>query len=548
MKNVPANSPSASVAALSLKLFGYPELTVRGSPPTNSLPDKATALLAYLTLERQREHSREELATLLWPESGEGAGRTSLRQALLKLRQTLPDATPLLQISRQTIAVDPTADLWLDVSAFTALLDACRVHAHRRLDACPPCIARLEQAIALYRDDFLAGFTLPDSDGFTTWQMAQRQILSTQMLTILTHVAAFRERRQEFDQAISHLRRALAILPEQEEIHRQLMRVLALDGQRSAALNQFETCRRLLAENVDIAPSVETMALRDQIEAGRLTREWIEAGNPYRGLFPFDEQHAADFHGRDRLVQRLESALEQWPLVAIIGPSGSGKSSLLRAGLLPRLHALDSSLVAPNDQIGDGRGSSSIIIDFWPGQDPFQSFADALSPLMPPVHDQKSLAAALRAGEHSLPTLAATLTAYSGHAPGPVPDSVLIVVDQFEELYTLCPDAQTRQDFLDLLLSVDVEPPAEQNDPLDANNDVALDAENQPPVPSPKSRITILLALRADFMSQALAYSPLADAIQQGGVMVGPMSLDGLHRAVEAAGAQSGCPLRERVD
>lgn len=99
MKNVPANSPSASVAALSLKLFGYPELTVRGSPPTNSLPDKATALLAYLTLERQREHSREELATLLWPESGEGAGRTSLRQALLKLRQTLPDATPLLQIS-----------------------------------------------------------------------------------------------------------------------------------------------------------------------------------------------------------------------------------------------------------------------------------------------------------------------------------------------------------------------------------------------------------------------------------------------------------------
>ena len=408
----------------------------------------------------------------------------------------------------------------------------------------PSVHSRLEQAIALYRDDFLAGFTLPDSDGFTTWQMAQRQILSTQMLTILTHVAAFRERRQEFNQAISHLRHALAILPEQEEIHRQLMRVLALDGQRSAALDQSDMpssagrkrghcplCRD------DGPPRPDRSRPPD--------REWIEAGNPYRGLFPFDEQHAADFHGCDRLVQRLESALEQWPLVAMIGPSGSGKSSLLRAGLLPRLHALDSSLVAPNDQIGDGRGSSSIIIDFWPGQDPFQSFADALSPLMPPVHDQKSLAAALRAGEHSLPTLAATLTAYSGHVPGPVPDSVLIVVDRFEELYTLCPDAQTRQDFLDLLLSVDVEPPAEQNDPLDANNDVALDAENQPPVPSPKSRITILLALRADFISQALAYSPLADAIQQGGVMVGPMSLDGLHRAVEEPALNRGVRFEE---
>ena len=96
MKNVPANSPSASVAALSLKLFGYPELTVRGSPPTNSLPDQATASLAHLTLERQREHRRETRHPPL-AGIGRGAGVPGYARPC-RTPQTLPDATPLLQI------------------------------------------------------------------------------------------------------------------------------------------------------------------------------------------------------------------------------------------------------------------------------------------------------------------------------------------------------------------------------------------------------------------------------------------------------------------
>ena len=227
----------------------------------------------------------------------------------------------------------------VDALAFTDLLDACHDHAHRRLDACPACIARLEEAAALYQGDFLAGFSLPDSEAFTTWQAGHQEALRGRMLAALAALAAYRMRRQEYGQAIGHLQRAVALAPWQEESHRQLMRALALDGQRTAALTQFETCRRLLAEELEIDPAPETMALRDRIEAGLLEREVMEASNPYRGLFAFDEQHADDFYGREEMVQRLMATVQQEPLTAVVGPSGSGKSSLLHAGLLPSLHA-----------------------------------------------------------------------------------------------------------------------------------------------------------------------------------------------------------------
>ena len=188
---------------------------------------------------------------------------------------------PLRQISRQSVALDPTVDLRLDVADFTTLLAACESHPHRRLDACPACIDRLTQAEALYRDGFLAGFALPNCDAFTAWQTAHQDRLRGQLLALLSHLAAYRLRHQEYDRAISHLQRGLAVAPWQEESHRQLTRALALAGRRSEALNQYEICGRILGEESAVPPAAETTALRDRIAAGMLEPDALETANPY---------------------------------------------------------------------------------------------------------------------------------------------------------------------------------------------------------------------------------------------------------------------------
>lgn len=369
------SSPSASV--LILTLLGRPEVTLNGAPLSSRLPAKSLALLLYLAVEKQAKYRRESLVDRLWPDASPTSGRQSLRQTLYTLARVLSNT---LRIDRTSVGLDPATDLWLDVTAFSALMAACHAHSHRQLDGCPDCILRLEEAVALYRGDFLAGFSLPDSETFSLWQMAKLEDWRGQALAALTAVAAFRARRQEYGQAIGHLRRALELAPWQEESHRQLMRALALDDQHSAALTQYEICMRILAESLDVTPAPETSALRQRIEAGLLQPEVMEAGNPYRGLFAFAEQDAADFYGRDAMVQRLRDTVEVQPLVAVLGASGSGKSSLLYAGLLPSLRRsspLATLTVPPNR---GGAKASWIIVDFQPGPDPFAALAEALSP------------------------------------------------------------------------------------------------------------------------------------------------------------------------
>ena len=316
---------------------------------------------------------------------------------------------------------------------------------------------------------------------FQAWQMAQQEAMRGQVLAALTDLAAFHARRQEYSQAIGHLQRALELAPWQEETHRQLMRVLALDGQRSAALAQYESCVRLLAETLDVLPAPETIALRQRIEAGLLEPEMMAASNPYLGLAAFDEKNATDFYGRRRLEKRLLDAVRAQSVTAIVGASGSGKSSLLHAGLLPvlrRPRAVDAASALHNP--GDDR-TPWMIVDFHPGGDPFVALAEAISPLFVPPQDPSRLAVALRRGEHSLASLAADLSVGMAVAPR----HLLIAIDTFEELYTLCADPAIRQDFLNFLL-----PSHDEQTPGDNEPHVIVDTpipNPQPPIPSPSS-------------------------------------------------------------
>ena len=154
------------MAYLSCALLGSVEIARDGEPVTGFATDKVRALLVYLVVEAGHSHRRDELAELLWPEQPAQAGRNSLRQALAILRQALGDACadpPFLVITRDWVRCNPAAEVRLDVAEFTALLAACEQHAHTRLEGCTPCAQRLEQAVSLYRGNFLHDITVRDS-------------------------------------------------------------------------------------------------------------------------------------------------------------------------------------------------------------------------------------------------------------------------------------------------------------------------------------------------------------------------------------------------
>ncbi|KYC39047.1 hypothetical protein WA1_34235 [Scytonema hofmannii PCC 7110] len=219
---------------------------------------------------------------------------------------------------------------------------------------------------------------------------------------------------------------------------------------------------------------------------------------PYRGLFAFREEDAPFFFGRESFSHILLEAVNSKPLVAVIGPSGSGKSSVVFAGLIPRLR-----------QEGHWR-----IVSFRPGTKPFHALAAALISQQElytksdQLEEITQLADYLLYEENSLRfVLQSILRKSSG-------TRLLLVVDQFEELYTLCQDTQKRQAFLDRLIEA-----------TNLNN------------------FTVMLTLRADFLAQSLSYRPFADALQYRDLKLGPMNREELQATVEKPAGLFGVTL-----
>ena len=210
---------------------------------------------------------------------------------------------------------------------------------------------------------------------------------------------------------------------------------------------------------------------------------------PYRGLSAFREKDAPLFFGREAFSQTLAEQVQQEGLVAVVGPSGSGKSSVVFAGLVPIVR----------------RRGTWLIVDFRPGKEPFRALAAALLPWLEPemtqtdrLVEETKLSQALLANEVSLPHLISRILGQ------PEEGRLLLVGDQFEELYTLCSEPATRQAFLEQLLALAAEP--------------GLGA--------------VVLTLRADFMEQALAYRPFADVLQGNVAFLGPMNEAELGQAI----------------
>jgi DNA-binding SARP family transcriptional activator/predicted ATPase len=291
---------------LQISSFGGLTIDQNEEPVTGFVSSKAPALLVYLAVTRCT-HQRDALAGLLWGEMAEADARNNLRQALSNLRKVVGSH---ITITRTTAAFRGDAPYSLDVELFEQHLGDGETAKDRT--------AALQAAVSLYQGDFLAGFYLRDAPAFEEWMLVHREryrSLALHALHILTeHYLRYREYGRAIDTA-THL---LTLDSWREEAHRQLMLALVRSGQRTAALSQYETCRRTLDKELGVAPSAETTTLYERIRAtGDLPRHNLPT--PSTPLV-----------GREDELARIQRWLagENCRLLTIIGPGGVGKTRL----------------------------------------------------------------------------------------------------------------------------------------------------------------------------------------------------------------------------
>jgi len=213
---------------------------------------KSQALLAYLAIKPGQHVSREKLAGLLWSSTGPDQARQSLRQTLSTVRKELAQIAP-----GQKILIEEGDLLSLDRSL------TCDVAELESLAAVGTEEA-LKEAIELYRGDFLDGFTI-NEDRFDQFVIGERDRLHRVALRAHAQLVELQSRRGAMDEAIGTAQRSLRLDVLQEPMHRTLMRLYLQSGDVVEALQQYETCVKVLKRELRIEPDADTKALQREI-------------------------------------------------------------------------------------------------------------------------------------------------------------------------------------------------------------------------------------------------------------------------------------------
>ena len=459
-------------------MLGRLEVLDGGTPIELGAP-KQRAVLAFLLLHPNTVVSTDRLVDAVWGDAAPRTAEHSVQIYVSELRKALDGDSERLVTQR------PGYELRVDIESIDArrferlVEDAVALQRNGDVSAASELAG---EALGLWRGEPLADFAYEE--------FARREIERLEELRLRAVLLICEARLDARDPlaAVPLLQDAVTEQPLREEPRRLLMLALFSGGRQAEALREFRRYRELLAAETGLEPSPELLRLEEQIllrdpsispPVDVREPEHAVARNPYKGLRAFGEDDAADFFGRELLVTELLAAIAS-PLTAVVGPSGSGKSSAVRAGLIPALRSA----------AGDEPGRWAITT-FMPGRYPFAEFDAAIRrvagvdlPNTDPSDDGSIARVILRA----LP---------------PGASAVLVIVDQFEELFTLT-DETTRRAFLRNLVTA---------------------------VDDPRDRIRILLTVRADFYDRPLLYPEFARLFTDNVVNVVPL----LPAEIEAA-------------
>lgn len=309
--------------SLELLLFGAPRITLDGAPVRFDTR-KATALLAVLSVSGRRLR-RDALAALLWPELDRSRSRAALRRTL----SVAAVVGPALTVDGDLIGLD-LARVQCDVIEFRALA--------QRDD-----VASWTAAVTLAEADLLEGFSLRDSVAFDDWQREAAEGLRNELARVLARLTAYHLDREQLADALEVARRHVSVDRLSEPAHAALMRILALAGDRSGALQVYRSLVRLLDVELGVPPLPQTVSLSEAIRADRLEGlRSSRAGTPiadHGAAPPADRRGAGAAAGADRLVGRDRelAAIEQHrsllhergTVIGLVGEPGMGKTAVI---------------------------------------------------------------------------------------------------------------------------------------------------------------------------------------------------------------------------
>ena len=321
------------MGALHLNFLGPLKVEFEDGPVAGLRADKARALLVYLAVESAQSHSREFLATLLWPEQPLSKALHNLRQALLEVKKALDDPVEnggceYLLVSAKTIQFNSESDFSLDVARFEqAAVQAARNCAN--VEQCPRLnVRRLQAALLEFHGPFLERFFLADSSGFEEWALLKREALNRLAAQAYEALTNYHERRGEYAAAREAALRLLTLTPWAEVVHCQIMRLFAVERQWRSAEAQYFQCRRYLGEFLDSAPAPETSALYEDI------RRFSAVGLPYPPRWPAARHNlpvfTTPFIGRQAELDQIADWLSNpgCRLLTLVGAGGMGKTWL----------------------------------------------------------------------------------------------------------------------------------------------------------------------------------------------------------------------------
>ena len=206
------------------------------------------------------------LASVLWPETTTVLSKKSLRQALWQLQTALGSQSEA--ISERILVVDPEwiqlnarADLWLDVAALEYASGITQNIPGAELDNQQALV--LQQAVQLYQGPLLEGW-------YNDWCILERERLQTLYLAMLDKLMGYSEVHHDYETGLQYGMRIMCYDRARERTHRRLMRLHYLNGDRAAALRQYEQCAAALEDELGVGPSKPTVALYEQIQADQL--------------------------------------------------------------------------------------------------------------------------------------------------------------------------------------------------------------------------------------------------------------------------------------